>query len=106
MRRSDPGNPDICNVFSFHKLYSEGATVQAINRDCRKAQIGCVECKHKMAASLNLALEPIRENRHHYETHPERVEAIIAEGTHKATTVARQTMHEVRTVLKLETPTH
>ena len=58
-RRSDPGNPDVCNVFDFHKLYTKASEVKEIDRDCRQAQIGCVECKKKMAQSLSKALEPI-----------------------------------------------
>ncbi|MEW6076527.1 MAG: tryptophan--tRNA ligase [Thermodesulfobacteriota bacterium] len=95
-RKSDPGDPDICNVFSFHKLYSEAGTVVAINQDCRKAGIGCIECKKKLAASLAIGLAPIRERREYYVQRPELVEEIVARGTARAQEVARQTMAEVR----------
>jgi tryptophanyl-tRNA synthetase len=53
MRRSDPGNPDICNVFEFHKLYTDPEQVRQIDHDCRSAEIGCVECKKIMAKKVN-----------------------------------------------------
>jgi tryptophanyl-tRNA synthetase len=100
-RRSDPGNPEVCNVFEFHKLYSDKETVDKIDHECRRAQIGCVECKQIMADSLIKALEPIREKREYYLAQPQLVEEIINEGGNKARNVARQTMTEVRAALKL-----
>ena len=100
-RRSDPGNPEVCNVFEFHKLYSDKETVDKIDHECRRAQIGCVECKQIMADSLIKALEPIREKREYYLARPQLVEDIINEGGNKARNVARQTMTEVRAALKL-----
>jgi len=100
-RRSDPGNPEVCNVFEFHKLYSDKETVDKIDHECRRAQIGCVECKQIMADSLIKALEPIREKREYYLARPQLVEEIINEGGNKARNVARQTMTEVRAALKL-----
>ena len=58
MRKSDPGNPDVCNVFDFHKLYSPPELVAEVNRRCRTADIGCVECKQLMAKHLNAFLDP------------------------------------------------
>jgi len=100
-RRNDPGNPEVCNVFEFHKLYSNKETVDKIDHECRRAQIGCVECKQIMADSLIKALEPIREKREYYLARPQLVEDIINEGGNKARNVARQTMTEVRTALKM-----
>ena len=100
-RRSDPGNPEVCNVFEFHKLYSNKETVDKINHECRRAQIGCVECKQIMADSLIKALEPIHEKREYYLTRPQLVDDIIVEGGNKARNVARQTMTEVRAALKM-----
>jgi tryptophanyl-tRNA synthetase len=100
-RRSDPGNPEVCNVFEFHKLYSSKETTDKIDHECRRAQIGCVECKQIMADSLIKALEPIREKREYYLARPQLVEDIINEGGNKARQVARQTMTEVRAALKL-----
>ena len=100
-RKSDPGNPDVCNVFEFHKLYSDGQTIERINRECRNAEIGCVECKQIMAQNLTKALEPLREKREYYEAHPGLVDDIIADGCEKARQVAKQTMAEVREAIKI-----
>lgn len=98
-KRSDPGNPDICNVFEFHKQYSSTETVSQINADCRVADIGCVECKKKMAEALNGTLEPIREKRAFYESHPQLVDEVIETGDTKARQVAQKTMAEVRSAI-------
>ncbi|MFC1858166.1 tryptophan--tRNA ligase [Thermodesulfobacteriota bacterium] len=100
-RRSDPGNPDVCNVFEFHKLYTDKETVDEINQACRGAEIGCVECKKMMARHLGKALEPVREKRKYYETKPELVDEIIFTGSNKAQQIARQTMEEVRAAVKI-----
>jgi len=62
-RRSDPGNPDVCNVFSLHKIFSSPEEVKMIDRECRLAGIGCVDCKKLLAKNLNAHLEPFRERR-------------------------------------------
>ena len=100
-RRSDPGNPDVCNVFDFHKLYTPAAEVQEIDSACRGAQIGCVECKAKMALNLSKALAPIREKRAYYEAHPQQVDEIIADGCDRARITARTTMESVRAAIKI-----
>jgi tryptophanyl-tRNA synthetase len=100
-RKSDPGNPDVCNVYEFHKLYSDKQTVEKINQECRTAEIGCVECKKIMARNLINALEPMREKRAYYETRPQLVDDIIEDGCEKARKVARKTMAEVRAAIKI-----
>ncbi len=100
-RKSDPGDPDVCNVYEFHKLYSDKQTVERINRDCRTAEIGCVECKEIMARFLIKALEPMREKRAYYETRPHLVDEIIVDGCEKARKVARKTMTEVKAAIKI-----
>lgn len=100
-RRTDPGNPGVCNVFSFHRLYSNQQTVQSIDQECRKAQIGCVECKQMMAENLIMALEPVYEQRAYYEAHLDKVRAIIENGDKKARVVARETMEQVRAAIKI-----
>lgn len=101
MRRTDPGDPDVCNVFDFHKIYTDSGKVLEIDQQCRTAEIGCVECKQIMAQNLITALEPIREKRAYYEQRAEVVDAIIREGNNRARNVARQTMEEVRAVVKV-----
>jgi len=100
-RRKDPGNPEICNVFEFHKLYSPPSVVEQISGQCRSAAIGCVECKKIMAENLINALAPIREKRKYFEERPEMVKEIIASGNQKAQAVARQTMQEVRNAVHI-----
>ena len=104
VRRTDPGRPEICPVFSFHRRYSPAAVVAQVDRDCRTAQIGCVECKNLMGGHLISALEPIRERRLAYEAKPERVEEILAEGSKKAQRQARRTLRKVRAVMNLTAP--
>ncbi len=100
-RKSDPGNPDVCNVFEFHSIYTDSETVVRINAECRSAQIGCVECKKIMAGHLARALEPFRAKRAYYEARPDLVDEIIEAGGRKAHTEAEKTMAEVRTALNL-----
>jgi len=100
-RKSDPGDPDVCNVYEFHKLYSDNQTVERINRECRTAEIGCVECKQIMARHLINTLEPMREKRAYYETRPHLVDEIMVDGCEKARKVARQTMAEVKAAINI-----
>lgn len=99
-RRSDPGNPDICNVFSFHQLYSDAGKVEEIDVACRSAEIGCVECKKSMAASLVSALAPIHEKRAGYESQPQMIEELIVLGSRRAQEIAKQTMAQVLEAIK------
>jgi len=100
-RKNDPGNPEVCNVFEFHKLYSDKTTVDTVNEECRTAGIGCVECKKMMAKNLIRALEPIRGKREYYEGKPELLDEIFAAGSNKAKKIAQKTMEEVRSVVKV-----
>ena len=100
-RKSDPGNPDICNVFSFHGMYSDAETVRRIDAECRSAEIGCVPCKKIMAESLIAAMAPMRERRIYYEERPKEVADLIIAGDDKARREARRTMEEVRTAMKI-----
>ena len=98
-RKSDPGDPDVCNVYEFHKLYSDPETNAGIAKECRNADIGCVDCKKIMARALLTALTPVHENRNYSDNHPDLVTDIIQEGRSKAGKLARQTMTEVRNVI-------
>jgi tryptophanyl-tRNA synthetase len=106
-RRTDPGNPDVCPVYDWHKLFApkneaggftqEGkATLEWSAHGCRTAGIGCIECKAAMAENLIKWITPIRERRVEYEQHPARVLEVIDEGSKRARTVAQGTMHRVR----------
>ncbi len=100
-RRSDPGNPDVCNVFEFHKIYSDTSLISTVNEECRRAKIGCVDCKKLMAKNLIEALDPIREKNLYFNDHPEIVDDILAAGEKKAGRVARDTLTEVRAAIRL-----
>ncbi|MFH1242911.1 MAG: tryptophan--tRNA ligase [Pseudomonadota bacterium] len=100
-RRNDPGNPDVCNVFSFHEIYTGPEEVQKIDGDCRSAEIGCVDCKKMMASNLQRGLEPIREKRRELETDIVKVKEIVAEGNRRARAICRETMGEVREAVGL-----
>jgi len=95
-RREDPGNPDVCPVFSWHKLFSTPVTIAWSDQGCRTAGIGCIECKAAMAEGLIRWIAPIRARRKEYEADPERVGEILREGSKKARKVAGKTMRRVR----------
>lgn len=101
-RRSDPGNPDVCNVYEFHKLYTDAQISQQIDKQCRSADIGCVECKKIMADNLIEAMAPLHERRHYYLAHPEIVDEIMIEGSRKARQIAIETMQQVKAAVKID----
>jgi tryptophanyl-tRNA synthetase len=101
IKKSDPGNPDICNVFSFHKVYSSPETVIRVNQECRRATLGCVEDKRQLAETLVSFLTPIQEVRARYLKDPRLVEEILEGGCERARRVAAQTMEEVRAAMKI-----
>jgi tryptophanyl-tRNA synthetase len=101
MKRNDPGNPDICNVFSMHKIFTSEADVEMINTECRRAGIGCVDCKKRFAESLNKALQPFREKRALLAADPDFVTGVLHDGAERARAIARQTMDEVREAVQL-----
>ena len=95
-RRTDPGNPDVCPVYDWHKLFSSPETLAWAAEGCRSASIGCIECKAKMADHLIEWITPIRERRVEYEKHPKRVLEVIDTGSKRAREVATVTMERVR----------
>ena len=101
LRRTDPGNPDICNVFTLHKVFSSPETVEMVNRECRCAGIGCVEDKQLFAKNLNAALAPFRERRAEIDRNPDDVFDILRDGAKRARVIAQQTMAEVREAIGL-----
>jgi tryptophanyl-tRNA synthetase len=95
-RRNDPGNPEVCPVYDWHKLFSPKATLEWSAHGCRTAEIGCIECKAAMADNLIQWIAPIRERRMQYEKNPKQVLQVIDEGSRKARGIAQQTMVRVR----------
>lgn len=94
-RRSDPGRPEVCNVYSLHRLFSPADEVNRVYGECTGAQRGCVDCKRHLAASVNAFLEPLRERRRELEERPGFVEEVLVEGGKQARAIARQTIAEV-----------
>jgi tryptophanyl-tRNA synthetase len=95
-RRSDPGNPDVCPVYDWHKLFSPPETLKWSAEGCRSAGIGCIECKAAMADNLIKWIAPIRERRTEYEKNPKRVLELIDAGSQRARVEAVKTMTRVR----------
>lgn len=95
-RRSDPGNPEICNIFTLHKNFSDEDTIALVNRECRTAGIGCIDCKKMLHKSMVEVLAPIQAKAEELAATPERVEEVLAAGAERASGIARQTMDEVR----------
>lgn len=101
IRKNDPGHPEICTVFTYHKVFN-AAEVEEIEHDCRQGTIGCVACKKNLADKLNRMLEPMHERRAVYEQHPDLVADILQTGTAKARKIAAATMEEVREAMQLD----
>lgn len=99
--RSDPGNPDVCNVYSMHKMFSSREEIDMVNVECRRAGIGCVDCKKLLAKNMNQYFEPLREKRAELSQHPERIWDILEDGAGRARAIAAQTMQEVRAAIGL-----
>ena len=96
VRRTDPGNPDVCPVGDLHKVFSSPETLAKVYDGCTTASIGCIECKGWVADSVVQVLQPIQERRAGYEANPKRVDEILEDGRQRATVRAEQTMVEVR----------
>jgi len=101
VRRTDPGNPDLCPVFDFHKIYSPTPVIERVNRECRTAEIGCIDCKKLVADAMVEKLEPIWEARQIFQRDPKRVEQIVDAGTVRAKKVSNETMQEVKEAIHL-----
>jgi tryptophanyl-tRNA synthetase len=95
IHKTDPGHPEICTVYEYHKVFNQ-IEVEQIERECRRGEIGCVACKKRLAGCLDVLLEPMRERREKYSQNPALVKDILMEGTKKAHQVAKETMDEVR----------
>jgi len=101
MKRTDPGNPDICNVFSMQKIFTSEEDVAMINTECRRAGIGCVDCKKLFAENLNKNLQPFREKRAQLAADPNSIRDVLRDGANRARSIAKQTMDEVRDAVQL-----
>ena len=101
IKRTDPGNPDICNVYTMHKIFSSGEEIAMVHRDCQTAALGCVDCKKLYARNLNRHLEPFRARRAELAARPGYVQDVLDDGASRARKIADQTMAEVREAIHL-----
>jgi tryptophanyl-tRNA synthetase len=101
IRRTDPGNPDVCNVYTMHKIFSPEADVEMVNVECRRAGIGCVDCKKLLAKNLNSHLEPFRARRAEFASKPGYLQDVLTDGARRACVIAEKTMEEVRETIQL-----
>lgn len=101
VRRTDPGDPDVCNVYSLHKIFSTEDEVQMVNVECRRAGIGCVQCKKLLASNLNAHLEPFRERRAALAENPDQIWDTLHDGQQRASAIARETIAQVKDAIGL-----
>jgi tryptophanyl-tRNA synthetase len=99
VRRTDPGNPDVCPVGDLHKIFSDKETMAKVNEGCRSAGIGCIECKSWAADALVKLLNPMQEKRKKYEENPRLAWDILEAGAERARSVAGETMTDVRAAM-------
>jgi tryptophanyl-tRNA synthetase len=99
VRRTDPGNPDVCPVGDLHKIFSDRETNAKVDVGCRSAGIGCIECKSWAADSLVQLLNPMQERRKKFEENPRLAWDILEAGSERARKVASATMNEVRAAM-------
>ncbi len=100
-RRDDPGDPDVCNLYPFHKIYSSQSIQEEIGSDCRTAKIGCGDCKKMLAQTMIEGMSPVMEKRQEIISRPDDVKNILREGTLKAHEVARATLEQAKQAMKL-----
>jgi tryptophanyl-tRNA synthetase len=100
-RRRDPGHPDRCNIFSYHKLVTPDLEIQEIIAGCTSAGIGCIDCKRIFFGNLMRVLGPIREKRRELERKPEFVREALKEGARKARSAARETLDGAKRLMGL-----
>jgi len=102
IRKTDPGTPDVCNIYHLHKAFSDAATVGNVVKQCTTAGWGCIECKQVLAASMERELAPIRERARELAAHPGRVKEVLDAGAQHARSIARQTLDEVKHIMGLD----
>ena len=101
IKRTDPGNPDICNVYTMHKIFSSPEEIAMVHRDCQTAALGCVDCKKLLAKNLNKHLEPFRAKRAELASKNGYIEDVLNDGAKRASAIAKETMKEVRDAIQL-----
>jgi len=100
IRKSDPGNPEVCSVFAFHRIFNR-ETLEELQENCRGGAVGCVQCKDFLAGYMKQYLEPVYDRRRRLEKTPAVVEELLEQGRRKALQAAQETMEEVRSAMGL-----
>ncbi len=100
IRKDDPGNPEVCTVFSFHRIFNQD-NLDVVEQSCCLGERGCVECKNNLSELMLQYLEPVHTRRRELENNPKRVAEVLEHGREKAVQVARTTMAEVRALIGL-----
>lgn len=101
IKKDDKGNPDICMVAYYHKLFTKSDDVKTVCDECKAGTRGCVACKKQLIKNISEELKPIREKRAYYEAHPEIIDKVLTEGTKKAQMTAKEVMKKVKKAMKL-----
>ncbi len=101
IKKDDLGNPDVCMVAYYHKLFTNAEDVKTVCEECKAGKRGCVACKRQLAQNIIDFLKPIKENRKYYEERPELVDEILLKGTKKAQEEAKKTMKKVKEAMML-----
>jgi tryptophanyl-tRNA synthetase len=101
VRRHDPGNPDICPVFDFHKIFSPLPIIEQVNRECRTAEIGCIDCKKLVADRIVERMAPMWEARTSLTKDPKYLMDVVEDGSHRAAAIAHRTLEEVNAAMKI-----
>jgi tryptophanyl-tRNA synthetase len=96
IRKTDPGTPEICNIYHLHRAFSPPETVEHVARECSTAGWGCIDCKKVLAESMERELVPIRTRAEQLERDPARIDDALASGAARCRTLASETMREVR----------
>jgi tryptophanyl-tRNA synthetase len=114
VRREDPGRPEVCNIFSYHKVFNQQkeagidesalgvATVEEVAENCRGAKWGCVECKQQLCTKLKALLDPMRERRVYWEQHPDDLFDVLKAGTARANEEGQKTLERVRAAMHMD----
>jgi len=101
VRRTDKGNPELCPVYDFHKIFSTDSTIRQVDTDCRTAAIGCIDCKKQVADAMVERFSPMWETRAAVTAQPKQTQDVVEEGRKRASAVARETMREVKEAMRI-----
>jgi len=102
VKRTDPGHPDVCNIYALHQAFSTPDTVQNVYQQCTTAGWGCIDCKKVLLDSMDQELVPIRRRAEELRAHPDRVDGVLAAGAGACRAIAQQTMADVRDLMGLD----